>query len=119
MDAATAIKFHVALICDTLPDLPGSMVVKTLRAQSPDTIAILYSRPGTRPGRAEVIEGSGAIALVPEFQEVGQLLERLDDLKLAHLGRSRERRYLAAFRQQHYEILRRFADLKQKLKRAK
>src|SRR5437879_4274949 len=37
LDVASAIRFQLALVCQTLPDLPGSMVVNTLRAQSPDT----------------------------------------------------------------------------------
>jgi len=51
-------------------------------------------------------------------QKPRQMIERLSDLREAFVGKSRERRYLAAFRQQNYELLKRFADLKQKLKRA-
>src|SRR5262249_2186458 len=36
LDAATAQRFHIALVRDQLPDLPGTMVVSTLRAQSPE-----------------------------------------------------------------------------------
>lgn len=115
LDAATGKSFHVALICDSLPDLPGSMVANTLKGQSPDTIIILYSRPQKGPGKAEVIEGSRVIALLPRFSNAEQIIERIDDLKRASVERSRERRYLVAFRQQHYELLRRFAEMKQKL----
>lgn len=119
IDVASREKFQLALVCNDLPDLPGSMVVSALKSQAPDTLTILYSRPGGRPGKAEVIEGSRVIAFVPEFRDVAQMVERLDELRGAWSGRSRERRYLAAFRQQNYELLRKYAELKQKLGKGK
>jgi DNA-binding NtrC family response regulator len=119
LDVASAGRFQLALVCSSLPDLPGSMVVSALKAQSADTITILYTRPGTdQPGKAEVIEGSKAIAFVPEFRDAAQMVERLDELREAFRAKSRERRYLAAFRQQNYELLKRYAELKQKLARS-
>jgi DNA-binding NtrC family response regulator len=118
IDVVSAERFQIALVRDQLPDLPGSMVVSALKSQSPETITILYTRPGKRPGKAEVIEGSRAIMLVPEFAHVEQLVERVDELRQAYLAKSRERRYLAAFRQQNYELLKRYAELKQKMQRA-
>jgi DNA-binding NtrC family response regulator len=118
LDVASAGRFQLALVCESLPDLPGSMVVNALKAQSPDTITILYSRPGQRAGRAQVIEGSKAIAFVPEFKDARQMVERIDELRDAFRVKSRERRYLGAFRQQNYELLKRYAELKQRLARA-
>jgi DNA-binding response OmpR family regulator len=118
IDVATGGRFQIALVRDTLPDLPGSMVVSALKGQSPETITILFSRPGAKPGRASVIEGSREFPLVPEFSNVKQLVERLDELRAAFTAKSRERRYLAAFRQQNYELLKRYAELKQRLQRA-
>jgi DNA-binding response OmpR family regulator len=118
LDRATGGRFHIALVRRTLPDLTGSMVVSTLKAQSPETLTILYSRPGNGPGKAEVIEGSRAILLVPEFSEARQMVERIDELREAFRRQSRERRYLAAFRQENYELLKRYADLKLRLQRA-
>ena len=94
------------------------MIATTLRAQAPDSITILYSRPGKEPGRAQVIEGSKMIPLLGTLTDAHQIAGRLDELRLAFLGKSRERRYLGAFRQHNYELLRRFADLKLKLKQA-
>lgn len=118
LDRAGAGGYHVALVCAALPDLPGSMVVNAFKAQSPDTITVLYTRPspnGKQPGKAEVIEGSRSIAFVPEFTTAGQMVDRIDELKRAYIERARERRYLAAFRQQNYELLRRYAEIKQKI----
>jgi hypothetical protein len=66
------------------------MVVSTLKSQSPDTLMILYSKPGATPGKAEVIEGSKTIALVPEFSDGQQMVERIDELRGA-CRKSRER----------------------------
>jgi CheY-like chemotaxis protein len=119
LDRATGRAFQIALVRDALPDLTGSMVVSTLKAQSPDTLTILFSRPsGMRAGKADVIEGSKAISLVPEFSDGKQMIERIDELREAFRRKSRERRYLAAFRQENYELLKRYADLKQRLQRA-
>ncbi|MEO6952389.1 MAG: response regulator [Polyangia bacterium] len=118
LDVGATKRFQVVLIADGLPDLPGSMIATTLRAASPDSITILYSRPGAEPGRAQVIEGSRMIPLLASLTDAHQLVARLDELRQAFLAKSRERRYLGAFRQQNYELLRRFADLKLKLKQA-
>ena len=58
------------------------------------------------------------IPLVPEFLDGKQMVERIDELREAFRRKSRERRYLAAFRQENYELLKRYADLKQRLQRA-
>jgi hypothetical protein len=55
---------------------------------------------------------------VPEFSEARQMVERIDELREAFRRKARERRYLAAFRQENYELLKRYADLKLRLQRA-
>lgn len=117
LDAATAARFQIALVRDLLPDLPGTMVVRTLKSQSPEMITILYSAPGAHPGKAEVIEGSKNLPLLPRFTEARQMVERLDELREAFRRKNRERRYLAVFRQQHFDLLKRYAELKQKLRK--
>jgi DNA-binding NtrC family response regulator len=115
LDRASAERFQIALVHKQLPDLPGTMVVSALKAQAPETITILYTHPAEGSGRAEVLEGSRAIELLPELARAEQVVERLDELRRAFTERSRERRYLAAFRQENYELLRRYAELKQLL----
>ena len=46
------------------------------------------------------------------------MVERIDELREAFRRKSRERRYLASFRQENYELLKRYAELKQRLQRA-
>ena len=112
-------KFQIALVRDTLPDLPGSMVVKAIKGQSPDTIALLYMHPESgKGGSVQVTDGSKVIPFIAEFADPKQILERLDELREAFIATRRERRYLASFRQGHFDLLKRYAELKQKLQRA-
>ena len=54
----------------SLPDLPGSMVVRTVKQQSPETIVLLFSVPqGNRPGSVQVIESARTIPFVPAFTD--------------------------------------------------
>ncbi len=117
LDLASSGKFQIAFVCDRLPDLPGRTVVSALKSQSPDTIILIFSRPidAQHPGRIDVIEGSREIPLIPEFHDPRQLAERFEELLEAFHKKSRERRYLVAFRKQNYDLLRRYAEIKQKL----
>lgn len=117
LDKASGRRFHIALVKETLPDLPGRMVVRTLLSQSPETITLLFSPPGETPGQVQVAEGSHMIPLLPSFTDPAQLAGRLSELRSAQQTRGRERRYLSAFRDENYDLLRRYAELRQKLGR--
>jgi DNA-binding response OmpR family regulator len=118
LDKASAQRFHIALVKEGLPDLPGRMVVRTLQVQSPETVTLLFTPPGpgSQPGQVQVVEGSHMIPLLLGFSEPAQLLSRLGELREAQRARGRERRYLSAFRDEHYDLLRRFAELRQRIK---
>jgi DNA-binding NtrC family response regulator len=119
LDLGARERFHVALVKDALPDLPGSMVVRSLKTQAPETIVLLYKAPGPDgPGRVEVVEGSRVIPFLPVLRDAAEIVGRLDELREAALATSRERRHHAAFRQQHIELLRRFAEIRQRLQKA-
>ena len=45
-------------------------------------------------------------------------LDRLDELAEAWRVKARERRYTQAFREKHYDFLRRYVELKTKIERA-
>jgi DNA-binding NtrC family response regulator len=119
IDLASRERFAIALVRETLPDLPGTMVVRTIKTQAPDTITLLHRAPtGGSPGRVDVMEGSKAIAFLPEFTSPSQILERLDELRDAARATQHERRHLAAFRQEHFDLLKRYAELRQRLQRS-
>jgi DNA-binding NarL/FixJ family response regulator len=114
LDYVTKNAYQIALIGPSLPDLPSSLVLRTLAAQAPETIAIAYEPNG----RLEIIEQSRAIPLVDKFTAAQQLVDRIDELAEAHGAKLTERRYLAAFRERHYEFLRKLSDLRKKIDRA-
>lgn len=117
LDHASERQFDLAVVKETLPDLPGRMVVRTLSAQAPETLVLLYAPPaGKRPGRIDRVEGGRLIPLVTEFHNPAQLSDRLEELYQAQLARRRERRYLAEFRAENYDLLRRFQDLRRRVR---
>ena len=120
LDQAGRESYQVVLVKESLPDLPGSMVVRTLKSQSSETMVLLFSSPQPgRPGRVEVIESSRAIPFIEQFTQAKELAERIDEVREAFRATSKERKYLAAFRQHHFDLLKRFAELKAKMARAK
>lgn len=116
LDRCSSSRFHVAMVADDLSDLPRSMVVKSIKNQHPEMLVLSYSGPG--PGCAIELEGESKVALVPEFTGADDLLSRMDELTQTFRVRERERRYVQAFRERHYDFLRKYVALKAKIDRA-
>jgi len=114
LDRCSNTAFHMAIIAETLPDLPGSMVVRSVKAQSPDTLVLQYSGPGPG-GRVDIVETTRTIPVIAEFTGVEQLAARLEELAEAFRAKARERQYTQAFRERHYDFLRRYVELKLKI----
>jgi len=114
LDVASSSTFHVALVGPSLSDLPSTMVMKTLKAGSPEMTVVAYT-PGAK---LEIIEATQAIPLVDPFTSVSQLVNKLPELGEAHRIKLRERRYLTAFRGRHFEFLRQLGELRRKIDRA-
>jgi DNA-binding NarL/FixJ family response regulator len=115
LDHASQHKFHMALVCERLPDLPWGMVVKTLRAQAPESIVMVFSHPGTLPGRVVIAEENRDIDLVPQLDRPEQLVEAIHQVHEGYMAKARERHYLQAFRAEHLDFLKRYGELRQKL----
>jgi hypothetical protein len=90
------------------------MVVRALKSQTPDMIVITY----VPNGKLEIVETTRKIPIVDKFTGTAQLTDRLNELAAAHRARGRERRYLQTFRESHYDFLRRFAELRQRIEKA-
>lgn len=121
LDTTSGRSFDIALIKEALPDLSGGMLVRNLSAQAPEGMYLLWSPPvGRRPGQVERIDGRAdnnkLVPLLPEFYEAKQLADRLPELFSAQLARRRERKFLADFRSENLDLLRRLADLRKRLK---
>lgn len=117
LDRISSDKFHYALISDELSDLPASMVVQTVRSQSPETVPLTFRGPGPG-GYVNLVEVGGQRPIVVPFTDAGELANRLDELAEAFRAKTRERRYTQNFRERNYDFLRRYVDLKLKIDRA-
>jgi DNA-binding NtrC family response regulator len=114
LDRVTNSRFQIALCGPSVPDLPTEMVIRALKSQSPEMITISY----VPNGKLQIVDGTRSIPIVDKFTSATQLSDRLNELAAAHRARGRERRYLQAFRETHYDFLRRFAELRQRIEKA-
>ncbi len=119
LDVGGREKYHVALIKEMLPDLPGSMVISTLRAQSAETIYLTYGTPGDPGAKVVVVEAERTIPLVEELSETAQLSGKLDEIRDAFKSKAQQRRYLQSFRTNQYDFLKKFAEIHKAVEKAK
>jgi PleD family two-component response regulator len=120
LDIVTQTRPQIVIVKEQLPDLPGSMVVKTVKAGAPDAVTLLYNPP-PRPGAAgevKMIDASRVMNLVSNYTDPEQLVAPLSEIREALRQKTKERRYLQAFRQRNYEFLQRYGSLKQRIKAA-
>lgn len=117
LDRISSDAFQYALISDELHDLPSSMVIATVRSQSPETVVLAFHGPSP-DGHVKLVEVAGQRPIVEPFTDANQLVSRLDELAEAFRARARERRYTQSFRERHYDFLRRYVELKTKIDRA-
>ncbi len=114
LDLAARGAFQIVLVKEGLPDLPGSMVVRTIKASSPETMVLHYSMgPG---GKVAMVEPGDRTVALPELGDRAELFARLEDLIAASRATQRERRIQAAFREEHRVLLRRLSEWKRRAK---
>jgi DNA-binding response OmpR family regulator len=117
LDRISSGQFHYAMVAEDVTDLPARTLARTIRNQHPDTVVLTFLGPSDN-GRVELVETGGMRTLVKPFTDPKQLLDRLDELAEAWRAKARERRYTQAFREKHYDFLRRYVELKTKIERA-
>lgn len=117
LDLATQAKFHAAVVKENLPDLPGSMVLKSVKQSNPDAVALLYTPPQgpDHPGEVKMVEQSRLFTLIPTFSNPDQIVTSLAEVREAFQKKSKERRYLLAFRQHHFEFIKRYQEIRQRI----
>jgi two-component system OmpR family response regulator len=117
LDVVMQVRPQIVIVKEDLPDLPGSMVVNTVRASAPDAITLLYTPPGQsgRAGEVKLVDASRSMTLIANYSEAGQLVAPLNEIREALRQKLHERRYLQAFRQRHFEFLQRYNAIKQRL----
>ena len=117
LDRASSGGFHYAMIAQDISDLPATTIARTIRNQQPDTVVLTFLGPADN-GHVDLIETNGTRPVVKPFTEASQLIARLDDLAAAWRAKAKERRYTQAFRERHYDFLRRYVEIKTKIERA-
>jgi len=117
LDHASTGAFHYAMIAEDISDLPAKTVARTIRNQQPDTVVLTFRGPSDN-GQVDLVETTGSRPIVHPFREPQQLLARMDELAEAWRAKARERRYTQAFRERHYDFLRRYVEIKTKIERA-
>ena len=117
LDRVSSGGFHYAMIADDVTDLPARTLARTMRNQQPDTVVLTFLGPSDN-GKVELVETNGSRVIVSPFTDAQQLVDRLDDLAEAWRAKARERRYTQAFRERHYDFLRRYVEIKTKIDRA-
>ncbi|MBV8757561.1 MAG: response regulator [Deltaproteobacteria bacterium] len=117
LDRASSGAFHYAMIAEDVTDLPARTVARTIRNQQPDTVVLTFLGPADN-GHVDLVETHGTRTIVKPFDEAGKLVARLDELAEAWRAKARERRYTQAFRERHYDFLRRYVEIKTKIDRA-
>jgi DNA-binding response OmpR family regulator len=117
LDRISTGEFHYAMIAEDVSDLPARTIAKTIRNQRPDTVVLTFLGPSEN-GHVNLIDATGSKPLLKPFSDPAQLIARLDELAEAWRAKAKERRYTQAFRERHYDFLRKYVELKTKIDRA-
>jgi DNA-binding NtrC family response regulator len=117
LDVVTQTRPQIVMVKEDLPDLPGSMVVHTVKSGAPDAVTLLYTSAGSgRSGEVKLVDANGTMNTIASYADPGQLGAPLGEIREALRTKSKERRYLASFRQRHFEFLQRYNSIKGRLK---
>ena len=117
LDRASAGHYHYAMVAADMSDLPSKILVRSIKTQNPEMVVLQFLGPAEN-GKVELIETASTRSIIEPFTEPSQLIARLDELSEAWRAKARERRYTQAFRERHYDFLRRYVELRTKIDRA-
>jgi DNA-binding NtrC family response regulator len=117
LDRISSDTFHYAMIAEDVTDLPAMTLARAIRNEHPDTVVLTFLGPAAH-GKVELVGTSGTRVLVKPFTDAQQLIARLDELAEAWRAKARARRYTQAFREKHYNFLRRYIELRTKIEHA-
>ena len=116
LDSATQVPPTVLVAKENLPDLTGSMVVKTIKASVPSLVAMVFAPPTPgHAGEVRIADQSRLHVLLPKFMAANELVAQLTEVRDALTRKSRERRYLKIFQTQYMDVLQKCHRLKQEV----
>jgi DNA-binding NtrC family response regulator len=115
LDSASQLPPMVLVAKENLPDLTGSMVVKTIKASVPSLIAMVFAPPSSdHAGEVRIADQSRLHILLPQFLAPSDLVAQLVDVREALVRRAKERRYVKVFQNQFADVLEKCNRLKQR-----
>lgn len=113
LDRASTFSFQIICVRDELADLPGQMVLRSAQSEKSGSLGLLYSQRGN--GRIDRYENGSSTHCDAPFRGPPHLVERMSALVAEQVSMREERRYVQAFRNEHGQFLKRFADLKARI----
>ena len=120
LDSATQVPPAILVAKENLPDLTGSMVVKSIKASLPSLIAMVFAPPSNgQSGELRIADHSRMHVLVPNFAAPSELVAQLGEVRAALSRKARERRYVKGFQNQFNDILQKCHKLKQEVDQRK
>ncbi len=109
--------FHLAFISRNLPDLPGTMVQQTIKADAADSLVFLFDRDEMEPGSMRLFENSVSQEIPVHIPNLDELVGRLRDLRKNLDSAQKKKEHLKTFKAQHYDFLQEYQRVQSKLKR--
>lgn len=115
LDKGLSNPYDIIASRDELPDLRGSMVLRSIQTQRSEIVGLLYS--SSADARIEHMQQGRTEHTERPFRGPAHLVESIQGLADALGARAQERRIIQAFRADHGDFLRRYAELKLKIDR--
>ncbi len=116
LDRGMSQRLDVVAVRNELPDLRGSMVLRSIQAQRGEVLGLLYST-ADGSGRIDRMEQGQNEGTERPFKGAKHLVERIQALADELGTRAQERRFIQAFRGDNEDFVRRYAELKLKIDR--
>lgn len=111
LDRGSRERIDIIVARNELPDLRGSMVIKTLQAERSELLGLLYHRPGPE-GHIDRLERGQVEGSIRPFAGPEHLVAAVKKASGELATKAQERRLIQAFRAEHTDYLRRFAKVK-------
>lgn len=112
LDRASTFSFQILAVRERLMDLPGHMLIRSAQAQRGSTLGLLYD---SEKNTVQRYEGGRPTGRAHTFESAADLVKALERLASELSTMQEERRYLQAFRGEHGNFLKRYADLKSRI----
>jgi DNA-binding NtrC family response regulator len=116
LDSASQVPPMVLVAKENLPDLTGSMVVKSIKASVPSLIAMVFAPPTPgHAGEVRIADQSRLHVLLPQYLAPAELVTQLAEVREALVRKAKDRRYVKLFQNQHTEVVEKCNRLKQRV----